>query len=292
MARQTPQWLHAGSYDGIADRQLITALWPAGGASGCAVTPSTGMALAIAPGHVAVPAPDGSTVLCNSTGTENVTLDPAPPSGTDRVDLVVATATSAEWGGASESWIFAVVKGAQGAPPGVAPSVPPGSLAVAQIHVAGGAAAIAAGDITDRRWSLIGGPYTAAYCNAAYVNANSAYQRLNLDATEEGGGFWDVPNKQFVVPVAGRYLITAEAQPDRALAFAYLQIKKNGGIVRTGPNANQPTTGTFSNSSAGIASVVRAAAGDRLEVGSVTGGACNVLAGPSVTYAQFTYQGP
>ena len=98
MARLTQQWIHAGSYDGIADRQLITALWPTGGASGCAVTPSAGMALAIAPGHVAVPAPDGSTVLCTSTGTENVTLDPAPPSGTDRVDLVVATAHSAEWG--------------------------------------------------------------------------------------------------------------------------------------------------------------------------------------------------
>lgn len=151
MARLTPLWLKAGSYPADTDRQLVAALYPAGGVIGCAVTPGGAMRVNVAPGRVPVPVADGSVVLCPSTAVEVATLDPAPPSGTDRQDLIVCTPRSAEWGAATEDFIFAVVKGAEGAPPGAVPAVPAGSGALAQIHVAGGTAALTAAMITDRR---------------------------------------------------------------------------------------------------------------------------------------------
>ena len=286
-------WQQAGNYPAAADRALFGALWPSGGVLGGAVTAvNNTMTVSVAAGSAAVPLQDGTAALCRwDTAEAPPALAAAPGAGTSRIDLVIVQVRDHDLdGGANNDFILAIVQGTAAATP-AAPAVPVNALALARVTVPAQVANLNTATLVDMRWSLIGGPYTAAYCNAAYVNANSSYQKLGLTAVEEGGGFWDVANKQFVVPVPGRYLITAEAQPDRALGFAYLQIWKNGGTLRSGPNANQPTTGTFANSSAGIASVVRAAAGDRLEVGSVTGGACNILAGANLTYAQFSYLG-
>ena len=310
MTRYAPLYNQSLSYPAQLDRQLLGSLWPAGGADGGAVTAvADTMNVSIAPGSAGVPLQPGQgTALSHWDAAEVVTIPPAPPAGQTRQDLIVAQVRdTAIDGGPSNDFIFTVVAGtpaalraetreeegdeAEAEQQAVAPAVPANALALATVTVPGAAANLNAATITDRRWSLIGGPYTAAYCRTAYVNANSSYQVLTLDATEEGGGFWDVGNKQFVVPVPGRYLITAKAQCDRAVAFAWLEIKKNGGTVRQGPNANQPATNTYANTAPGIATAVRAAVGDRLEVGSVTGGACNVLAGAHLTYAQFSYLG-
>jgi len=161
VTRYVPQWLQSGSYAASLDRRLIGALWPAPASSGCAVTAvGTGMDVHVDPGQVAVPSANNTgTVLCTSDAIETLTLAPAPPAGTDRVDLVVCHPRSADLGGTTEEdFIFAIVAGAEGAPPGAAPAVPAGTVALAQIHVAGGAASLAAGDITDRRPGSISVP--------------------------------------------------------------------------------------------------------------------------------------
>ena len=284
MARQTPQWLHAGSYDGIADRQLITSLWPAGGVLGCAVTPGSGMALNIAPGHIAVPVADGSTVLCTSTAIETLTLDPSPPSGTDRVDLVVATPRSVEFGGGStEDWIFAVVKGAQGAPPGAAPAVPAGSLAVAQIHVAGGAATITAANIFAR-----GGGMGAVANNPAgrLIGVATGPCPANTDITVNMApdyvrGGVRVSGNLLVVPVTGIYQVSFSAQYTNSgggvvpagYYYAWLHLNAVNYVAALGgsPGGDTPTRG---NSAA-----IALNAGDALSL-VVNMGAASILLPP------------
>ena len=143
MARLPPQWTQLGSYAGSVDRQLVRALWPTAASSGCAVSAVGGMAVEIAPGQVAVPASDGTTVLCTSTAVETVTLTPAPPSGSDRVDFVVCEARSADFGGTTEDFIFTYVTGPE-APTGTAPrpALPANAVKLAEVTVHGGSAAI------------------------------------------------------------------------------------------------------------------------------------------------------
>lgn len=156
MTRYVPQWLQAGSYAGSQDRRLIGALWPTPATSGCAVTPAgTGMDVHVDAGQVAVPTPNNTgTVLCTSDAIETLTLDPAPPSGTDRVDKIVCRPRSTDLDGTStqEDFIFDVVKGTE-APSGAAPwpATPAGTVALAVVLVAGGAASIAASGVFDQR---------------------------------------------------------------------------------------------------------------------------------------------
>jgi hypothetical protein len=162
VTRYVPQWLQSGTYAASLDRRLIGALWPAPACSGCAVTAAgVGMDLHVDAGQVAVPSPNGTgSVLCTSDAIETVTPAPAPPAGTDRVDLIVCQPRSMDLDGVSnqEDFIFAVVAGAEGAPPGAPPAVPAGTVALAQVHVAGGSASLTAANITDRRPSGLAVP--------------------------------------------------------------------------------------------------------------------------------------
>jgi hypothetical protein len=155
VTRYSPQWLQSGSYAASLDRRLIGALWPAPACTGCGVTPAgTGMDVHVDAGQVAVPTPNNTgTVLCTSDAVETLTLAPAPPAGTDRVDLVVCHPRSVDLDGVSnqEDFIFEIVAGAEGPPPGTPPATPAGTVALARVHVAGGAASIAAADVTDVR---------------------------------------------------------------------------------------------------------------------------------------------
>ena len=154
MTRQNPLWLQDLAYPASLDRNLLGALYPSGGVSGCQVTASgSGMALTIDPGTVAVPAANGTgTVLCHSDAVETVTLDPAEPSGTERRDLVVCQVHGADLdGGSANDFVFVFVKGTPAPPPAPTPATPPGALALAMVTVAGGTAAIVAGNITDKR---------------------------------------------------------------------------------------------------------------------------------------------
>lgn len=152
MTRFTPLWQQAGTYAAAVDRRLLGALWPTPSGTGGAVTPgaSGGMAVDAAPGMVAIPTSNNTgSQLCAWDAPETVTLDPSPPSGTDRVDLVIVQARAADVdGGANNDFVLAFVKGADG---GGAPAVPPNAVALAQVTVPGGAAAIVAGNIADAR---------------------------------------------------------------------------------------------------------------------------------------------
>jgi hypothetical protein len=192
VTRFAPQWIQSGNYPASADRRLIGALWPAPASAGCAVTAAgTGMDVQVAPGQVAVPAVNGTgSVLCSSDATETLATGaggvlPAPPSGTDRVDLIVCQPRSLDLDGSSsqEDFIFAVVTGAQGAPPGARPATPAGTVALAAVHVAGGAASLTAADITDLRPFGLSVPSTpvpgrsppAGWLGSAKLTGSSGY---------------------------------------------------------------------------------------------------------------------
>lgn len=153
MTRYTPLWLQSGSYAGSVDRRLIGALWPSSASTGLAVAAAgAGMSLNVQPGSVAIPAANGTgSVLCASDALETVTLEPAPPSGTNRIDLIICQARGTDLdGGPNNDFVFTYAKGAEAASP-VAPAVPANAAALAQVAVAGGAASIVAANITDRR---------------------------------------------------------------------------------------------------------------------------------------------
>jgi hypothetical protein len=155
MTRYAPLWLQSGSYGASVDRRLIGALWPAARCDGGAVTATgVGMGLQAAPGYCAIPAANATgSVLCAWDAPETVSppLDPAPPAGTNRIDLVICQARGADLdGGTNNDFVITYAKGAEAASP-VAPATPPGALALAQVRVNGGAASIAPADITDVR---------------------------------------------------------------------------------------------------------------------------------------------
>ena len=235
MARLTPQWLQAGNYPGAGDRRLIGALWPAATVAGCAVTPATGMSVNIAPGQVAVPTANatGST-LCTSTAVETITLDPAPPSGTNRIDLVICTARSSELdGGANEDFIFDKVAGAPAASPAV-PAVPAGSVALAQVAVTGGSASLTGANITDRRGGQLAVP-------AGAVLASVSVCPTTQKAVSIGGGYntWAAELAlSFVAPPSGVVLLDAELFAAVPTGGA-LQMGWNGGGLTNGVGAGQ-----------------------------------------------------
>jgi len=162
------------------------ALWPQPRISGLAVTATTGMTLNVTPGQVAIPTANGTgTTLCTSDATEQVNIGAAPVSGTNRIDLVVATARGNDLdGGVNDDWVLQVIAGTVAASP-VAPTVPAGSVALAQVYVGGGVASIAQANITDRRPAslfvpaaiprgiICHGPALANYGNAAIVPMNA-----------------------------------------------------------------------------------------------------------------------
>ena len=239
MARLTPQWLQAGNYPGAGDRRLIGALWPAATVAGCAVTPSTGMAVNIAPGQVAVPTANatGST-LCTSTAVETITLDPAPPSGTNRVDLVICTARSSELdGGVNEDFIFDKVAGAPAASPAV-PAVPAGSVALAQVAITGGSASLTAANITDRRALRLAVGSSGLLAVATVCPPTQV-------AVSVGGSYaiWDAAlTIPFVAPASGAVLLTCDIDVNCPVG-CILQTGFAGGGLASGSGGLGPAQG-------------------------------------------------
>ena len=213
MTRYTPLWLQAGSYAASVDRRLLAALYPDARTTGMDVSAAgTGMDLHIAPGSFANGTVNGTgSCLCVSDAVETVTLDPAPPSGTDRMDIVYVWPRGADLdGGANDDFIFAIAKGTD-APSGSAQPptslVPGGAGALALVTVPGGAASIVAGDITDWRAKIdqlaVPGPYVPAYPPWPRENYNNGY-------AASGGGYMAWPVKtmscraQVTTDAAGR----------------------------------------------------------------------------------------
>lgn len=163
MTRYVPQWLQAGSYAGSQDRRLIGALWPAAASSGCAVSAGSAMTVNVAAGQVAVPTQNNTgTTLCSSDGVEQVTLTAAPASGTNRIDLVTCHPRGNDLdGGANTDFIFDFVTGTAAATPSI-PATPAGQVALAQVYIPGGSAAVTAGNITDVRPGNLPIPYSGS----------------------------------------------------------------------------------------------------------------------------------
>jgi hypothetical protein len=202
------------------DRRLIGALWPTGRSTGAAVTPTgTGMSVQAAPGSVAVPAPNQTgSVLCAWDAPEVVNLNPSPPAGTNRIDLIVCQANGQDIdGGTVDAFVITFTAGAD-APAGseVAPAVPAGAVALAQVSVKGGAAAIVAGDITDARPGNLAVPPTPfAPVSFRAIHTAQSIPRItwtNITAYSPpaenvgGGGF---AAGKYTFPATGRYLVVA-----------------------------------------------------------------------------------
>jgi len=207
MTRYTPLWLQSGSYAASVDRRLLGALWPAAASSGCQVTAGTGMVVNVAPGQVAVATQNNTgTTLCPSDGTEQVTIPTAPGTGLNRIDLVICHPRGADLdGGANNDFIFDVVTGTPAATP-VAPPVPGGTTALAQVYVGANVASIVAANITDRR----PGGLNIAVPATPWPREN--YSR--------GTGATSAPNPAFPTKtVSGRFSITTDTNGNATLAL-------------------------------------------------------------------------
>ena len=181
MARYTPQWLQAGSYAASQDRRLISALWPGPASSGCAVTAQAGtMNVNVASGQVAVPSQNNTgATLCSSDAVEVVALPAAPASGTNRIYLIICRPRGNDLdGGSNTDFIFDYVSSAAVASP-TPPAAPAGTVGLAQVYVAGGSAAVVAGNITDVRPGNLAIPGVVAGPRGLLANAQGPASAFN-----------------------------------------------------------------------------------------------------------------
>ena len=142
--RHQPLWQQALTYPAQLDRQLLAALWPAGGVNGGAVTAvANTMNVSIAPGQAGVPLAVGqATALCVWDAPEIVTLPPAPPTGSRRRDLVICRVRDAGFdGGADNDFVFETVSSPDttGQYPET-PAAPDNSIPLRLYQVEGGSA--------------------------------------------------------------------------------------------------------------------------------------------------------
>ena len=294
MTRYTPLWLQAGSYPAAGDRRLISAIWPTAVVSGCAVTVQANMNLNVAAGWVVVPAANNTgSVLCASDAVEVVTLGTAPGAGTNRIDVVVCTVTSTDIGtAAGDAFSFTAVAGTPSASP-VAPTVPAGSVAIAQVLVIGGQATVQAGNITDRR-------ALAAARDTVHARVYQAGAWNSATGTPVGQGFdtvdydplamWNAGSRVFKVPVAGIYLVTGLISVSYvAGSFAEAAGLKNGTAFAASANANN---GPYSRVRTMFTGAVKCAAADTLGLSFFTNpGACTGNTGTTETFCAVDYLG-
>jgi len=267
MTRHTPNWLQAGQYSAAWDRDLIGALWPSPAAAGAAVTVASGMTVNVAPGQIAVPTPNNTgSVLCTSDAVEQVVLAAAPASGVNRYDLVTCQARGNDLdGGANNDFIFTSVTGVAVASP-VPPAVPAGAVALAQIYIPGGSAAITAGNIVDRR------PFGLAVARSVHARVHFtggvfgtvlglvAAQARDDDAL----GLYNPATGLFTCPLAGFYQCQAliNGSPLNAGQWLGMQFARNAAPVSPPQYFTAPTASSGAPLYGGFP--IRCAAGDTL----------------------------
>ena len=234
MAHFGPLWLQDGSYSATADRQLIAALWPAGGASGGAVTAVTNtMTVSVAAGYAAVPLTGGQgSALCRWDAAEiPPALGASPPSGQSRIDLIVVQVRdTALDSGANVDFVLQVVAGTPAATPTV-PAVPANALALAQVLVPGTVANLNTATFTDLR--PLGHCEASARSGGQQVSSAATPTKILLDSVEGGGGY-DLTNHWYVCPIPGRYRMDGAVTFDRGLSLAIAHVYKNGGGIGNG----------------------------------------------------------
>ena len=266
MTRYPPQWLQQGTYAASVDRRLLGFAYPAPFVRGGAVTVATGMGVNVAAGQAMIPTGNatGST-LCSWDATELTTLAAAPASGSNRYDLIVVQARGNDLdGGTNNDFIVTNITGTAAATPAI-PATPANANLLAHVYVAGGSAAVVAGNITDRRFL---GYWRGSRTGAWSTGGGNA---LGMDNFADGRGNtqpyqWGLTVNAFTVPWPGLYYAGAIASYTSTAAqqFAVTTLYKNGTGWFNGPPS-------FSQSAAnilgGIAqSIVPCAAADTLQL--------------------------
>jgi len=158
------------------------------------------MAVDAAPGTVIVPAANGTgSVLCKWDSPETVTLQPSPPSGSNRIDQIICQARGTDLdSGSNNDFIITATQGTVAASP-VAPATPANAVALANVYVGGGVASIVAGNITDVRPGVPTVPasplvpiYTRSALNATQSIPAGAWTPVGMQTLvyNQGGGSW------------------------------------------------------------------------------------------------------
>jgi hypothetical protein len=293
VTRYTPLWLQAGSYPAAGDRRLIAAIWPAAVVSGCAVTVQANMNLNVGVGWVVVPTANNTgSVLCASDSIEVVTLGTAPGAGTNRIDVVACTVTSTDIGTtAGDAFSFTSVAGTPSASP-VAPTVPAGSVAIAQVLVLGGQATVQAGNITDRRNPSQPRDTLHAKMGRAAAQAFAAgggpitFDTVLFDLQ----GMWSAAAGGFVVPVPGIYLVTGSLQLGVMAGGSYAQMQAiQNASVLYGATLDQVASSAGLGPSVSI--TMKCAAGDVIKIGVNTSVAVSSLGGTQFCWGGLDYLG-
>ena len=227
MTRYAPLWQQANDYTASQDRSLLSALWPAGGVSGGAVTAvNNQMKVNVAAGVAAVPLASGQGVaLCRWDASEVPAPDhsPAPGSGTSRVDLVVVQVRdNALDSGADNDFILTTVKGTAAAlattkdgpmSTAVAPATPANALALATVTVPGAAANLNTATIAPVTAGLSAMTENPAGRMTPTANSpiGSSLSYVSSMAADfaRGGMIYDNANA-LVIPVRGIYTVSIQ----------------------------------------------------------------------------------
>ena len=152
MTRYAPQWLQAGSYAGSQDRRLIGALWPGPASAGALATAigSGSMTVSVAAGQVAVPPRTTRAPPCvrGTPPSKSPTPPKRPTTGSTSSPATPEAPTSTAAPTTTSSSTSCV--GTAAAAP-VPPAVPAGQVALCQVFITGGAAALTNANLTDVR---------------------------------------------------------------------------------------------------------------------------------------------
>lgn len=293
MTRYAPLWQQASSYAAALDRALISALWPAGGATGARPTVVTNqMQLNVPPGFCTVPLGNNGAALCRWDATEVVNFTAAATN--PRIDVVVCTVRdNAIDAGANNDFIFQAVAGVPGASP-VVPATPANSYALMNVLIPANAANLNTATLTDRRAPLGPGAgiHARVFRNGAFnLATGSPGAAVVFDTVDDDpSGLWRT-NGTLVLPCAGRWDLRAQI----AAAFSAsgqaitARLRVNGTIV------NQDARhGSFSwGGQTLVTYTYRAAAGDVIDAfGSNNAGALVGTTGSTNTWMSADYLGP
>lgn len=223
MTRYTPQWLQAGSYAASVDRRLIGALWPTAASSGGAATVQAGtMSVNVAAGQVAVPSQNstGST-LCSWDAPETVTHAAAGGSGQNRIDVITCHPRGNDLdGGANNDFIIDIVQGTTVTGTATPPAVPAGQVGLYQVAIAGGSAALVAGNLTDVRPGGLAAVQPASAPRGRVASVNGPATAVSIGQTQ---------TTIIALPVSG--LVVGRRY--RVTVFSFVSATATAGEART-----------------------------------------------------------
>jgi hypothetical protein len=245
MTRLNPLWQQAGNYDAITDRQLVAALWPAGGASGPPVNVAANtMNVNIPAGLCAVAMQSASqgSALCRWDANESLTIAAAPPTGQSRIDLVVCQVRDAAIvGGSDNDFVFVDVIGTPAVANPVPPAVPANSFALCRITVPGAVANLNTATLVDVRTGLVPAqlPVVAQYAPATQATYTIGGGATAIDATNLRISFTAPASGRVVARWSGFCALTANAILSGAMYVL------GGGIVGTSQYLAQAAGGAL-----------------------------------------------